>query len=75
MLRDYEDLVAAVVAAGGEDMYAGPLLAPLGGRCLDLDVDTAVAGHMFGLNLATWRDEALAHGWRAGPSSTGSPRA
>ena len=44
------------------DMYAGPLLAPLGGRCLDLDVDAAVAGRMFGLNLATWRDEALAHG-------------
>jgi SAM-dependent methyltransferase len=62
VLRDYEDLVAAVVAAGGGDMYAGPLLAPLGGRCLDLDVDAAVAGRMFGLNLATWRDEALAHG-------------
>jgi SAM-dependent methyltransferase len=62
VLRDYEQLVVAVVAAEGGTMYAGRLLAPLGGRCVEVDVDAALAARIFGLNLATWRDDALARG-------------
>jgi predicted transcriptional regulator len=43
-------------------MYAGRLLAPLGGRCVEVDVDAALAARIFGMNLATWRDDALARG-------------
>ena len=67
VLRDYEELVVAVVATQGAAMYAGPLLAPLGGRCVDVDVDTSVAARMFGMNLVTWRDTALSHGISDGP--------
>ena len=59
VLRDYEDLVVALVAAEGGPMYAGPLLAPLGGECVEVLVDAAVAARMYGMNLATWRDRAL----------------
>ena len=43
-------------------MYAGPLLAALGGRCVDVHVDTAVAARMYAMNLATWREDARARG-------------
>jgi SAM-dependent methyltransferase len=62
VLEDYEDLVVKVVAARGGGMYAGPRLAGLGGTCIDLDVDTALAARMFGLNLATWSDDARSRG-------------
>ena len=66
VLRDYESLVADLVAAEGGSMYAGPLLAGRGGRCVDLHVDTATAARMYAMNLATWRDDALQRGL-AGP--------
>lgn len=59
VLRDYEELVVALVAAEGGPMYAGPLLARLGGECVEVPVDAAVAARMYGMNLATWRDRAL----------------
>jgi hypothetical protein len=43
-------------------MYAGRLLAPLGGRCVEVHVEVALAAHIFGMNLASWRDDALARG-------------
>jgi trans-aconitate 2-methyltransferase len=62
VLRDYEALVVAVVASGGGAMYAGPLIEPLGGRCVQIVVDGAVAARMYGLNLVTWRDDAVDRG-------------
>jgi SAM-dependent methyltransferase len=62
VLRDYEQLVVALVAAEGGPMYAGRLLAPLGGRCVEVHVEVALAAHIFGMNLASWRDDALARG-------------
>jgi trans-aconitate 2-methyltransferase len=59
-LQRYEELVVALVAAEGGVMYAGPLLAGLGGTCPSVDVDSATAARMYGMNLATWRTEALA---------------
>jgi SAM-dependent methyltransferase len=59
VLREYEDLVVALVAAEGGPMYAGPLLAALGGECVEVLVDAAVAARMYGMNLATWRERAL----------------
>ena len=61
-LRAYEELVVRVVDAGGGAMYAGPLLAPLGGRSVGLPVDGAVAASMYAMNLASWREDAVAGG-------------
>jgi trans-aconitate 2-methyltransferase len=61
-LRHYESLVVALVATGGGAMYAGPILAALGGTCVEALVDQAVAARMYGMNLATWRDDALERG-------------
>jgi trans-aconitate 2-methyltransferase len=60
VLRAYEDLVTALVAAEGGPMAAGPLLAPLGGTCVPVPVDGAVAARIFALNLAAWGDDAVA---------------
>jgi SAM-dependent methyltransferase len=65
-LRRYEELVVALVASEGGPMYAGPLLAGLGGRCPEVDVDAARAARMFGLNLVTWRPQALRRGLATG---------
>ncbi len=62
VLRDYEDLVVALVATQGATMYAGRVLAPLGGRCVDVHVEAPLAARIFGMNLATWRHDALAGG-------------
>jgi SAM-dependent methyltransferase len=62
VLREYEGLVVALVAAEGGPMYAGPLLAPLGGECVEVMVDAAVAARMYGMNLTTWGDRALGLG-------------
>lgn len=62
VLSDYEALVVAVVASGGGAMYAGPLIESLGGRRVEVVVDGAVAARMYGLNLVTWRDDAIARG-------------
>ena len=43
-------------------MCAGRLLAPLGGRCVEVHVEVALAARIFGMNLASWRDGALARG-------------
>jgi SAM-dependent methyltransferase len=61
-LKRYEELVVELVAAEGGVMCAGPLLADLGGTCPEVDVDSATAAHMFGMNLITWRTEALSRG-------------
>jgi len=62
VLRDYESLVTGLVAAEGGSMYAGRLLEPLGGRCVELHVDTAVAARMYAMNLATWHDDVRRRG-------------
>lgn len=61
-LRSYEELVVEVVAQGGGAMYAGPMLASLGGRLVDMTVDAAVAARMYRMNLATWRAAAVSAG-------------
>ena len=65
VLQDYENLVVALVAAEGGPMYAGPRLEPLGGECVEVLVDAAVAARMYGMNLTTWRDRALGLGLAA----------
>ena len=67
VLRDYESLVASLVAAEGGSMYAGPLLAPLGGKCVEVRVDIAVAARMYAMNLATWHYDVRQRGL-AGPA-------
>lgn len=62
VLHEYLELVTAQVAAGGADMYAGRLLAPLGGEDVDHPVDAPVAARMFGMNLASWGDDAVRRG-------------
>lgn len=62
VLRDYEDLVTALVAAEGADMYSGRLLESLGGRCVVHHVDRSVAARMFAMNLATWRADVILRG-------------
>ncbi|HEX8803592.1 MAG TPA: class I SAM-dependent methyltransferase [Acidimicrobiales bacterium] len=61
-LRAYEDLVTALVAAEGGTMCAGPLLAPLGGTCVEHPVDAATAARLYAMNLATWGPDAVARG-------------
>jgi len=53
-LRDYDDLAAAVVRAGGGLMYVGPVLAALGGRCTAVTVPAAVAARIYGYNVRRW---------------------
>lgn len=62
VLREYESLVAGLVAAEGGSMYAGPLLERLGGRCVEVHVDTAVAARMYAMNLANWQDDVRQRG-------------
>jgi SAM-dependent methyltransferase len=62
VLRRYEDLVVALVAAEGGTMCAGPLLADLGGRLPEVDVPAPRAARMYRMNLATWRHEARSRG-------------
>jgi SAM-dependent methyltransferase len=66
-LRRYEELAVALVAAEGGAMYAGPILASLGGRCPEVDVEDGRAAHMYGMNLATWRHEAHRRGLAGDP--------
>jgi len=61
-LRTYEDVVVEVVAAGGGAMYAGPLLASLGGRSVEHLVDSAAAARMYAMNMPSWRHRAVAGG-------------
>lgn len=60
-LRDYKKLAVQVVATGGASLFAGPLLAPLGGRSVEVLVGADVAARMFNMNLATWRRAAVDH--------------
>jgi len=62
VLQDYLRLVAERVATSGAVINAGPELAPLGGRCVELPVPVPAAARMFGMNLATWRDDAVRQG-------------
>jgi trans-aconitate 2-methyltransferase len=62
VLRDYETLVVRVVASGGAAMYAGPLIEPFGGRCVEIVVDGSVAARMYRLNLVAWGDGAVERG-------------
>jgi SAM-dependent methyltransferase len=61
-LRDYERLVVARVAREGGDMYAGRVLAPLGGELVEVMVDTAHAARMFRMNLTSWGPDAICVG-------------
>lgn len=68
VLADYERLVTALVASEGGTMAIGPALGgALGGACVDVPVDVADAGRMFGLNLATWGPDAVARGLATAP--------
>ena len=74
VLREYEDLVVAMVATEGGTMYAGRLLAPLGGECVEVLVDIGgLAARIFGMNLTTWRDDAQARGLATPTTSTTWP--
>jgi trans-aconitate 2-methyltransferase len=53
-LHAYDELAAAVVRAGGGLMYAGPVLAALGGRCTAVTVPAAVAARIYGYNVRRW---------------------
>ena len=64
VLREYLDIVVARVAAGGAQMYAGPLLDGIDNRLIVRDevvahpVAAADAALMFRLNLSVWADWA-----------------
>lgn len=60
-LRDYVDLATRLVATAGASLFSGPLLRPLGGRCVELLVPSQTAGRMFAMNLEVWRSTALEH--------------
>jgi trans-aconitate 2-methyltransferase len=54
-LRDYDDLSNAVVRGSGGVMFAGLLLAELGGRCERITVDAATAAAISLFNVQLWR--------------------
>jgi trans-aconitate 2-methyltransferase len=54
-LRSYDDLAAAIVRAGGGLMYAGSVLAALGGRTTAVTVPAAVAARIYHFNVRRWR--------------------
>jgi trans-aconitate 2-methyltransferase len=56
-LRDYDELAAVVVRQGQGVMYAGPLLARLGGCCTPVTVDASTAATIYLFNVRRWRGE------------------
>jgi SAM-dependent methyltransferase len=67
VLSDYLTVANALVASEGASMYAGPALAPLGGKLVELDVPAPRAAAMFAMNLSQWRADALARNLMATP--------
>jgi trans-aconitate 2-methyltransferase len=57
-LRDYDDLSSAMVRRGGGVMCAGPLLAPLGGRCVRVEASAALAARIYSFNVRLWLERA-----------------
>jgi trans-aconitate 2-methyltransferase len=65
VLAFYEQVVVGLVGTRGAPMYAGPLVADLEGpgwarrstTLRQVEVATADAARMYGLNLTTWRDD------------------
>jgi len=53
-LRDYDELSADIVRHGGGVMYAGPLLADLGGRCVRVTVSADAAATIYLFNVRLW---------------------
>jgi SAM-dependent methyltransferase len=53
-LREYDEVSADIVRRGGGLMYAGPVLAPLGGRCLPVTVPAALAARIYLFNVRRW---------------------
>jgi len=53
-LRDYDEISAAIVRAGGGLMFAGAALAPLGGRCVAVTVPAALAARIYLFNVGRW---------------------
>lgn len=56
-LRDYEDVSATIVRSGGGLMYAGAVLAGLGGRTERVTVPSAVAARIYLFNVRRWRSD------------------
>jgi trans-aconitate 2-methyltransferase len=57
-LRDYDDLSSGTVRRGGGVMCAGPLLAPLGGRCVRVEASAALAARIYSFNVRLWLEQA-----------------
>jgi SAM-dependent methyltransferase len=53
-LRDYDDVSADIVRQSGGVMYAGPLLADLGGHCVRVTVSAATAAAIYLFNVRLW---------------------
>jgi trans-aconitate 2-methyltransferase len=60
-LRDYDEMSAEILQRGGGVMYAGPLLAPAGGRCVPVTVSAAAAARMYMFNVRLWLDKSDRH--------------
>ena len=56
-LRDYDEIAAAIVRSGGGPMYAGRLLAGLGGSCVEVGVPMRVAAAIYLFNVDRWLAE------------------
>lgn len=69
-LRHYDEVSAARVHAGGGLMYAGPVLASLGGMCTPVTVPAATAARIYLFNVRRWMAELDTAG-----SPGGDPRA
>jgi trans-aconitate 2-methyltransferase len=53
-LREYDEVSAEIVRRGGGLMYAGAVLAPLGGRCVAVTVPAAHAARIYLFNVRRW---------------------
>ena len=64
VFRRYEDAVAAVMGAGGGDLYVGERLAAIADRVTRTTVapPAGVVARIFGMNLVTWGDHPAAAG-------------
>jgi len=55
-LRDYDVVSAEIVRQAGGVMYAGPLLASLGGACRRITTSAAMAARIYAFNVRRWRE-------------------
>jgi trans-aconitate 2-methyltransferase len=56
-LRTYDEISSTVVRQAGGPMYAGALLAPLGGRCIPVTVSASTAARIYLFNVRRWIDD------------------